>query len=158
MKKQALLTTAIVMTLFTTVGAFAHEGFDKANGPKPMPPKGQMAKPHNPEVMKQRMAEFEQKLNLTEDQKAQIKKNHEKSRAKMEKLMQQEKKLREEKRKIMEENKKAFEAILTDEQKETLKQMHEEKMKAWKEKQEKEQNGKGKVDKPQPIKPKKVTK
>lgn len=92
--------------------------------------------------------DFNKRLNLTDEQKAQIKKNREADRKKMEPLMKQIKEkeaakreifekyektdaqliklnkeiksLKDEKRKIMEENRKAFEAMLTTEQKAEL--------------------------------------
>ena len=166
MKKQTMLTTAVVMTLFACTCAMAHDGeFNPPNfdGPKP-PVMGGPHKEFNNEAAKKHMEEFEKKLQLTDAQKEQIKKNQEKSRAKMKKIMEQEKKLREEKQKIMEQNRKDFESVLTDTQKETLKKMHEEriqKMKEWKEKnKDKIKNGKkGEVIyKPTPVKPKTETK
>ena len=72
-----------------------------------------------------KMAEkFEKELGLTDEQKAKIEANHEKSKKQMEEIFEQEKKLNEQKKAIMEQNKKDFEAILTDEQKAKLQQMH----------------------------------
>ena len=54
----------------------------------------------------------------------------------MEKIQSQEKKLREERKQVMEENKKAFEEILTPEQKEELKKMHDEHMQKMRERKD----------------------
>ena len=154
MRKQSIAVTMAFIAMFTCLNATANENVTNKGelGQKPIPQKVHYAKKFNPENAKKRMIEFEQKLQLTDAQKEQIKKNHEKRK----KIIEQEKKLQEQKRAIMEENKKQFEAILTNEQKEILKKMQEERMqkiKEFKDKQGKKGPHQGDIKRPTPVKP-----
>ena len=121
-----LLSTAVFATLLAVVSnsAFAQmppppDGFDGAKGG----PHHQMV---SPQERQQKIAEFEKRLNLTDEQKAKIEKNREASKKKLDAIKKKEDKLREEKRAIFEQNKKDFESILTDEQKAELKKIEAE--------------------------------
>lgn len=67
--------------------------------------------------------DFADKLGLSEEQKKKADELRQKGRERMEPIMAEMKKLREQAREIREENKKEFEALLTPEQKEILKDM-----------------------------------
>lgn len=132
-----LLSTAVFATIlaFTANSAFAQmppppEGFDKG-GPAPN------HKMISPQERQQKITEFETRLKLTDEQKAQIEKNRKSSKKKLEAIRKKEMKLREEKKAILDENKKAFEAILTPEQKEELKKIEAERAAKMKELKEK---------------------
>ncbi len=77
---------------------------------------------HPGQQMKSR---FAQKLGLSEEQKAQIEKFRQEDMAKMAPLFKQMDELRAEADKLREENRQHFESVLTAEQKEILKSMHE---------------------------------
>ena len=163
MIKKILILTAIIALTTSTVFAETKTTVKNPETSKKcekcerqMPPKNIHRKGHH--------MNFEQRLNLTDKQKEQVKKNREADRAKMEpiikqirekeqakheifkkyeqtdpeliKLNNEIKKLKDEKHKIMEANRKAFESILTKEQKAEL-----EKMKA--EHKERIKNGEG---------------
>ena len=87
----------------------------------------------SPQDRQQKIAEFEKRLKLTDEQKEAIEKNRKASKKKLEALKQKERKLHEEKRAILEQNKKDFESILTSEQKEELKKIEEERAEKMKE-------------------------
>ena len=69
---------------------------------------------------------FVSRLDLTEEQQAKAKELHEKNRAEMKKIMDEIDSLQEKAKELREKSKTEFEALLTDQQKEKLKQMHEE--------------------------------
>lgn len=77
----------------------------------------------DPEKMREN---FVKKLSLTEEQQEKASAIHQKSKAEMEDIKNQIKTLRERADTIRENNKKEFESLLTDEQKKTLEQMHQE--------------------------------
>lgn len=77
----------------------------------------------DPEKMREN---FVKKLGLTEEQQEKASAIHQKSKAEMEDIKNQIKTLRERADTIRENNKKEFESLLTDEQKKTLEQMHQE--------------------------------
>lgn len=77
---------------------------------------------HPERALKHRFAE---KLQLTDEQKAQIEQFRKEDMAQMEPLFKQMDDLRAKADKLREENKARFESVLTDEQKETLAAMHE---------------------------------
>lgn len=125
MNKKFLSTTLLATILaFTSNAAFAQipppEDF---KGFKGAPPHHKMI---NPQERQQKIEEFEKRLNLTDEQKAQIEKNRKDSKKKLDAIRKKEMKLREEKRKILEQNKKDFEALLTPAQKEELKKIEAE--------------------------------
>lgn len=141
----ALTTTSALAAPITTTNEKELPKWEKCD--KKMPPRHMHHKkgPH---------MDFNKRLNLTEEQKEQIKKNREADRVKMEPLMKQIKEkedakreifkkyeetdaqliklnkeikaLKAERRKIMEENRKAFEAMLTKDQKAELEKIKEE--------------------------------
>lgn len=133
-----LLSTAVFATIlaFTANSAFAQ---------MPPPPEGHEGgfggpAPHkmiSPEERQQKITEFETRLKLTDEQKAQIEKNRKSSKKKLEAIRKKEMKLRKERKAILDENKKAFEAILTPEQKEELKKIEAERAAKMKELKEK---------------------
>lgn len=131
-----LLSTAVFATIlaFTANSAFAQmppppEGFDKGG-----PAQHKMV---SPQERQQKIAEFEKRLNLTDEQKKQIEKNRKSSKKKLEAIRKKEMKLREEKKAILDENKKKFEEILTPAQKEELKKIEAERAAKMKELKEK---------------------
>jgi Spy/CpxP family protein refolding chaperone len=137
-----LLSTALVATLLaiTSNMAFADMPKDFDHG-KGMPKHQKMS----PEERQQKIAEFEKRLNLTDEQKAQIEKNRKNSKKKLDAIRKKEQKLREEAKEILEQNKKDFESLLTPEQKEELKKIEkerEERYKEFKKKHEKKQEKK----------------
>lgn len=67
--------------------------------------------------------DFAKELGLTEEQKKQAKLLHEEMHIQMKPIKEEMKKLREKAHELRQENRKAFEAILTEEQKEKLKQI-----------------------------------
>lgn len=77
---------------------------------------------HPERALKHRFAE---KLQLTDEQKAQIEQFRKEDMAQMEPLFKQMDDLRAKADKLREENKARFESVLTDEQKEILAAMHE---------------------------------
>lgn len=77
---------------------------------------------HPERALKHRFAE---KLQLTDEQKAQIEQFRKEDMAQMEPLFKQMDDLRAKADKLREENKARFESVLTDEQKEILAEMHE---------------------------------
>lgn len=100
---------------------------------RPMPPRHglkDLRRPgkdgfHPDEMMKER---FAKKLNLTDEQKAQIEKFHEEDVKQMKPLFEQMDALRKQADELREQNKARFESILTSEQKDILKTMHDKKM------------------------------
>ena len=82
------------------------------------------------EKMAQRREEmgekFASRLDLTQEQRTKAKELHEKNRAEMKKIMDEIDSLREKAKELREKSKTEFEALLTDQQKEKLKQIHEE--------------------------------
>ena len=100
---------------------------------RPMPPRHglkDLRRPgkdgfHPDEMMKER---FAKKLNLTDEQKAQIEKFHEEDVKQMKPLFEQMDALRKQADELREQNKARFESILTSEQKDILKAMHDKKM------------------------------
>ena len=88
MKKQILLTTLCVLTL-ASMSAFADVTTTKSNAiPNKKPPQfehrhHQGPSPEFQKNHKKHIEEFEQRLNLTAEQKAQIEKNREKSKARL---------------------------------------------------------------------------
>lgn len=80
------------------------------------------------EKMKERKAEIAKRLNLTPEQQEKAEALQEKNKEAMKPIMDEMKALREKADALREESKKEFEALLTDEQKETLKTMHKERM------------------------------
>ena len=100
---------------------------------RPMPPRHglkDLRRPgkdgfHPDEMMKER---FAKKLNLTDEQKAQIEKFHEEDVKQMKPLFEQMDALRKQADELREQNKTRFESILTSEQKDILKAMHDKKM------------------------------
>ena len=147
--KKALLTAFCATTLLMTSAIAGEADASKINKNVPtQPAQEKMMKGHHPhkggkfhQKHKENAQAFQNRLKLTDEQKAQIEKNREKSMKKMQKIMEQEKKLKEQKREIMKENREAFEAILTDEQKAELQKMHEERKKAFEE-MKKQKSGK----------------
>ena len=129
-----LLSTAVFATIlaFTANSAFAQmppppEGFDGGkDGPAPH-------KMFSPQERQQKIAEFEKRLKLTDEQKAKIEKNRKESKKKLDAIRKKEMKLREERKAILNENKKKFEELLTDEQKEELKKIEAEREAKFKE-------------------------
>lgn len=152
MIKKTLILTAIIA--LTTTTAFAETKTSVKNSKMPQKPNFEQQYRQMPPRDMHRKGphmNFEQRLNLTDKQKAQVKKNREADRVKMEPIMKQLrekeqakheifqkyeqtdpeliklnneiKKLRDEKHKIMEANRKAFESILTKEQKAELEKM-----------------------------------
>ncbi len=129
-----LLSTAICATMLAVAA-------NSAYAQMPPPPQngfnGGHKGPHHemvsPQERQQKIAEFEKRLNLTEEQKAKIEKNREASKKKLDAINKKEENLRQEKRAILEQNKKDFESILNDDQKAELKKIEQErfeKMKA----------------------------
>lgn len=141
----ALLTVFVVEISKSPKGQMSHrDGYIK-----PYPELGERAKKHNENI--------EKRLNLTEAQKAKLKKNREASKVKMDPLIQQIQKKQDEKFKIIQkygrenpdliklnkeirelraqydvirkENKKYFESVLTKEQKAELAKMKTERKK-----------------------------
>lgn len=100
---------------------------------RPMPPRHglkDLRRPgkdgfHPDEMMKER---FAKKLNLTDEQKAQIEKFYEEDVKQMKPLFEQMDALRKQADELREQNKARFESILTSEQKDILKTMHDKKM------------------------------
>ncbi len=80
---------------------------------------------HPDEMMKER---FAKKLNLTDEQKAQIEKFRKEDMEQMKPLFDQMDELRKQADELREQNKARFESVLTDEQKDILKAMHDKKM------------------------------
>ncbi len=76
----------------------------------------------NPEEMREN---FVKKLGLTEEQQEKASAIHQKSKAEMDDIKNQMKILRDRADTIRENNKKEFESLLTDDQKKTLEQMHQ---------------------------------
>lgn len=140
MNKKILSTTALAAILaFTANSAFAQ---------MPPPPDGfeGIPKQHkmiSPQERQQKIAEFENRLKLTDEQKQKIEKNRNASKKKLDAIRKKEMKLREEKKAILDENKKKFEEILTPEQKTELRKIEAEraaKMKELKNKKDANQN------------------
>ncbi len=100
---------------------------------RPMPPRHglkDLRRPgkdgfHPDEMMKER---FAKKLNLTEEQKAQIEEFRKEDMKQMKPLFEQMDALRKQADELREQNKARFESVLTAEQKEILKTMHDKKM------------------------------
>lgn len=80
---------------------------------------------HPDEMLKDR---FAKKLNLTEEQKAQIEEFRKEDMKQMKPLFDQMDELRKQADELREQNKARFESVLTAEQKEILKTMHDKKM------------------------------
>ena len=80
---------------------------------------------HPDEMLKDR---FAKKLNLTEEQKAQIEEFRKEDMKQMKPLFEQMDELRKQADELREQNKARFESVLTAEQKEILKTMHDKKM------------------------------
>ncbi len=80
---------------------------------------------HPDEMLKDR---FAKKLNLTEEQKAQIEEFRKEDMKQMKPLFEQMDELRKQADELREQNKARFESVLTPEQKEILKAMHDKKM------------------------------
>ena len=80
---------------------------------------------HPDEMMKER---FAKKLNLTDEQKAQIEQFRQEDMKQMKPLFEQMDQLRKQADELREQNKARFESVLTPEQKEILKTMHDKKM------------------------------
>ena len=144
MKKTLILTAILALTATTAIAADTTSKSEctKCNAPQAgkMPPRGMHHKRHP--------MDFEKRLNLTDAQKAKVKKQREADRAKIDpirkqiqekkeakfeiikkyeekdadliKLNQEIKVLKDKEHKIMEANRKAFESILTKEQKAEL--------------------------------------
>lgn len=156
-KKTFILATIIALTTSTVMAGETNSATQDKKPPKceschKMPPRDMHRKG---EPM-----DFEKRLNLTDKQKEQVKKNREADRKKMEPIMTQlrEKEqakreilqkyeqtdaqliklnkeikvLRDKRHKVMEENRKAFEAILTTEQKAELEKIKAEHMERFK--------------------------
>ncbi len=153
MIKKALILTAIIA--FTTTTAIAADNATVNNDCKcakrPCPCAGQMP-PRG--IHRPPRPDFEKRLNLTDAQKAKVKKQRENDKAKMDpirkelgekykakfeiikkyeekdadlvKLNNEIKVLKDKEHKIMEENRKAFESILTKEQKAELEKIKKE--------------------------------
>ena len=100
---------------------------------RPMPPRHglkDLRRPgkdgfHPDEMMKER---FAKKLNLTDEQKAQIEEFRKEDMKQMKPLFEQMDALRKQADELREQNKARFESILTSEQKDILKAMHDKKM------------------------------
>lgn len=150
MKKALILTAIIALTTTTALAA------DTAQAEKTNCTKCPLAGKMPPKDMHKRGpgADFEKRLNLTDAQKAKIKKQREADRKKMEplrkqiaekqrakfeifkkyeetdkdliKLNEEIKVLKDKEHKIMEENRKSFESILTKDQKAELEKIKEE--------------------------------
>lgn len=138
MKKLLGLTMG---ALLVSSVAMAQEA--KPEMPDDMPPPASMGDEFNPggrkhfseadkakfeEKMKKHKAEFAKRLNLTPEQQEKAEDLREKNKEAMKPIMDEMKALREKADTLREESKKEFEALLTDEQKETLKTMHKERM------------------------------
>ena len=89
-------------------------------------PKGDFDKRPSIEEIKKHEEMFAQKLGLTDEQKEKAEILREAGRKKMEPLMKQKKELHEKMEKVRKENMEEFEKILTDEQKEKLREMKKE--------------------------------
>lgn len=145
--KKTLLSSMMVGAMALTLGALfstpAIAACPLKSSPcekkceKPAPPHMESKKPMTPEerakFKEQKKAEFEARLQLTEEQKAQLekikadeKKKLESNTAKIKKEQEKMNKLFEERRDIKMESVKKFEALLTETQKEELKKIKEE--------------------------------
>ena len=87
--------------------------------------------------MEERRIQFAKRLNLTEEQQKKAEELQAQNKDEMKKIMEEIKVLREKADSLREKSKTEFEALLTPEQKETLKQMHEERKEKQKERMEK---------------------
>lgn len=135
--------------------AQAQEAAPDAAGAAIHAPKGEMrARHHKGEMrgqkpdkaeLEKKMAEkreaFANRLGLTEEQRAKSKELHEKNKTQMKQIMSEMGALKEKAQALREESKKEFEALLTAEQKETLKQMQAEREAKQKERGEKHRKG-----------------
>lgn len=110
--KKLILASICASMLVLSGAATAQEKHSLGN----MPPKHELKMHEN----------LAQKLNLTDEQKAQADKIREEGRKKMEPLMQEKKTLHEKMDKLRKENMEEFEKILTPEQKETFAKFKEE--------------------------------
>ena len=98
---------------------------------RPLPPirmemmhhHGKFMKPHWQKPTAEMREHFAKKLGLTEEQKAELDKYREEDMAKMEPLMKQMNELQAQMKELWKENRAHFESVLTDEQKEILKNM-----------------------------------
>lgn len=126
MNKKLLATSICACFLAFSGIAFAGEA-KKCD--KPCEKKAPVEHVKAPECgkMNKMRAEMEQRLQLTEEQKCEIKKLREKTHKKLEKIAKQERKLAKKRHEIMKNDKEAFEAVLTDAQKIELKKMAAEK-------------------------------
>lgn len=111
MKKSILLSSIVAMVIFTcNAASYADCSGETAKVPvkmqKEMPQHYKPMPPHHPSKaeMDAKKAEFEKRLNLTEEQKKQSEINRVKDHEKMKPLMEQKKYKREEIRKILEDS------------------------------------------------------
>ena len=125
MKKYIL--SMLMGTIIVSGAALATENVVSAQtAPAEIAEKVQDFKAKRAEARKEMKENFAKKLGLTEEQQEKASAIHQKSKAEMEDIKKQMKDLRQKADTIRENNKKEFESILTDDQKKTLEQMHEE--------------------------------
>lgn len=139
MNKLFGLTLGLVLMGSPAMAYMPHDGGD---APKHMSGefhKGEM-KGHKPDKaeMEKRMAEkkeaFANRLGLTDEQRTKSAALHEQSRAEMKKIMEEMDALKKKADSLREQSKKDFEALLTDDQKKILEQIHQEREAKHKEK------------------------